>query len=267
MFNKTKITWAEKTWNVAVGCDQVTPECDHCYAMLDANRRFGSDRFPMYEGVLNKDPHNTGGPIKAKTGKHYQWSGRVNVNFNKIKEISKLPTNAVVFLNSMSDTFHAQIPDEFLIALFKAMNARPDVVFQVLTKRTARMARLTQKLGLEWTDNIWAGTTVGCKESLYRLDWLSKVPAKKRFVSAEPLLHEMDYRKWLADGTINWLIVGGESKSGWRPMSLNWVRTIRDDCKEFGVPFFFKQEAGYAPKKHPELDGVIHEEYPPMPWD
>lgn len=252
MANNTKISWTQKTLNVAVGCDKVSEECRGCYAALDACRRADNPRFPLYEGVITRQPN--------RWGKNHDWSGRVNHSFEKLAEIKRLPANSMCFLNSMTDSFHVELPDEFIVAMFEAMNARPDVTFQVLTKRAQRLAAMAPSL--TWTDNIWMGVTVGVNKSKWRLDCLRDVPAKVRWVSAEPLLEAVDFAPWLADGTLNWVVVGGESKSGWRTMEADWVRSIRDACQGHGVPFFFKQWAGFAPEKHPLLDGQLWEQWP-----
>jgi len=251
--NNTKIAWTEKTLNVAVGCDRVgaDTECEHCYAAQDACRRADKPRFPLYEGVIKRP---------GAKGRAFDWSGKVNIDWNKLKDISRLPSGCKVFINSMSDTFHRKIPDDFIRALFHAMAKRPDVVFQILTKRSERAVELAPSL--TWTDNIWMGVTAGMKTSLNRLDDLRKIPAKIRFVSAEPLLEEIDLTPWLADGTLSQVLVAGESKSGFRPMDDAWVRKIRDACILYNVPFLFKQRAGFKPEKLPELDGQVWEQYP-----
>lgn len=254
--NTTTITWTQKTLNVAVGCSRVgkDTECEHCYAARDACRRADKPEHPLYKGVI-KQP----GP----GGRKYDWSGRVNYSWDKLLEIGRIRKGSKVFINSMSDTFHDKIADEFIKALFVAMAKRPDVVFQILTKRSKRLAQLAPSLTL--ADNIWIGVTAGMTKSLDRLDDLRRVPAKVRFVSAEPLLENIDLLPWLEDGTLSQVVVGGESKSGFRPMEDKWVREIRDVCVYHGVAFFFKQRAGLKPEKHPELDGVIWEQYPDVP--
>lgn len=253
MANDTKISWTNKTLNPAVGCDKVSEECRNCYASLDACRRADNPTFPLYEGVVSRKQPNS-------WGKNHDWSGRVNYSMKKLDEIRKLPPGSMCFINSMSDSFHTGLPEEFIQKMFQAMNARPDVTFQVLTKRAQRLAEMANTLN--WTDNIWMGVTVGVDKSRWRLDCLRQVPAKIRWVSAEPLLEEVDYSPWLADGTLNWVVVGGESKSGWRPLKAEWVRAARDACISHNVPFFFKQWAGFAPIKHPQIDGRHWEQWP-----
>ncbi|HXP98016.1 MAG TPA: DUF5131 family protein [Telmatospirillum sp.] len=247
----TGITWTNQTVNVAVGCDKVSEECRHCYAALDACRRADNPIFPMYAGVISRAPN--------RWGERHDWSGLVNYSFDRLKLIDRLKPG-MCFVNSMSDSFHDRLPDEFIIEMFSRMAARPDVIFQVLTKRGHRLAKLAHRLN--WSPNIWQGVTVGVGKSTWRLDQLREVPAAVRFVSVEPLIEPLDLHPWLDDGTLNWVIVGGESKSGWRPMRDDWVRDIRDACVAAGVPFFFKQRAGFQPEKHPVLDGRRWEQWP-----
>jgi protein gp37 len=251
--NRTSIAWTTLTLNTAVGCSWRGPECDGCYAALDARRRADNPMFPMYEGVISEP---------GVAGRKFGWSGRVNYSNERISRIARLPKGSVVFVNSMSDTFHDAIPDEHVRLLFAAMNARPDVTFQILTKRSRRAAAMAKDLS--WTPNIWMGVTAGTRKMLSRLDDLREIPAAVRWLSAEPLLEGLDLRPWLEDGTLGWVVAGGESKSGFRPLDDDWVRAIRDACAANDVPFFFKQRAGYRPEKHPELDGLIHEERPSL---
>lgn len=271
--NTTKIAWTDKTLSIAVGCTRVgkNSECAHCYAATDATRRaFRKNKddptvlapLPLYDGVLIR--HS---PAKGD----YDWTGKVNVDLSRLEAIRHLPAGCMCFINSLSDTFHKQISDDQINAMFAAMAARPDVIFQVLTKRSHRALALAPSL--PWPENIWMGVTVGVKQSLHRLDDLRGMMAlgergpKVRFVSAEPLVEELDLEPWLADGTLTQVIVGGESKSGWRPLDDDWVRKIRDACKKDGrnIYLFFKQRAGQKPEKIPELDGRTWEEQPPFP--
>lgn len=252
MVNNSNISYTQNTLNVAVGCDKQGEDCRNCYACLDACRRADNPKFPLYESVITREPNIW--------GKNQDWTGRVNFSFDKLKEIDRIASGNICFLNTMSDSFHKELPEDFIRAMFASMNARQDVIFLVLTKRARRLAELAPSL--TWTPNIWIGVTVGVENSLWRLKYLRQVPARVRWVSAEPLLEPLDFSPWLEDGTLNWVVVGGESKSGWRPMEADWVRTIRDHCQRFQVPFFFKQEAGYAPAKHPMLDGRVWEEWP-----
>jgi len=264
--NSTSISWTDKTLTIAVGCTRVgkNSECDHCYAALDGTRRADWSKKPhsLYEGVLVRRNPDTG---------RADWTGRVNVDLGRLDAIKHLPAGSMCFINSLSDTYHKEITDDQIRAMFEAMAARPDVVFQVLTKRSERALALAPSL--PWPDNIWMGVTVGVKASLHRLDDLRGMMAlgergpKVRFVSAEPLVEELDLEPWLSDGTLTQVLVGGESKSGFRPMDDDWVRKIRDACKKDGrdTCLFFKQRAAMKPDKKPELDGRTWEEQPPLP--
>lgn len=230
----SQIEWTDLTWNPWVGCTEVGSggPCAHCYAIKIANR-FDHQH---YEGLTAKGPDNRIG-----------WTGRVNRApahvFDKPKR-EKQPS--VFFVNSMSDMFHHAVDDDWLIEAFEIMNSCPQHTFQVLTKRPARMASKTRDLGLRWGPNIWAGTSVG--EDKYAqpfVDSLMKVPAKLRFVSAEPLLEPLPS---LEIDKIDWLIVGGESgqERSVRPMDPEWVRDLLRRSRAAGTPFFFKQWGAFG---------------------
>ncbi|NQT35456.1 phage Gp37/Gp68 family protein, partial [bacterium] len=166
----------------------------------------------------------------------------------------------VVFVNSMSDLFHEQIPTEFIKSVFDVMNDTPQHIYQILTKRPQRMVEIADKLS--WSDNVWIGVSVETSRYYSRIDLLRQIPANTRFLSLEPLLGPM---KCLNLKGINWVIVGGESGPNARPMKEVWVRSIREQCLSTGVPFFFKQWGGTNKKaKGRELDGQIWDEMPNM---
>lgn len=222
------IEWTDSTWNPIVGCSRISAGCDHCYAIKMAHR-FGHEH---YTGLTEVNLNEA----------RVDWTGVLSTApphiFNKPLRV-KRPT--VFFVNSMSDMFHESASDADIIAAFKIMNACPQHTFQVLTKRPSRMAAKTQELGLIWSENIWAGTSI--EEDKYaksRVRELLKVPAKLRFVSAEPLL---DALPSLEIGKINWLIAGGESgqENTVRPMDPQWVRDLAKRSRAAGTPFFFKQ--------------------------
>jgi len=167
-------------------------------------------------------------------------------------------TPRLVFVNSMSDLFHARVPFSFIQEVFEVITATPQHTYQVLTKRTLRLARLATRL--PWPDNLWIGASLENDSVIYRADHLRRVPATIRFLSCEPLLGPL--RGLDLDG-IGWVIAGGESGPNYRPVHLEWVRDLRDMCGEFGVPFFFKQWGGRTPKALGRvLDGRNWDEMP-----
>ena len=213
---KTKISWTDETWNPTSGCSKVSAGCDLCYAETLSHR------------------------FKATT---LAWTGEnaaenVQLKQHRLREPYRLKVPCRVFVNSMSDIFHPQIPDDYITKVFDVMTDLPQHVFQILTKRPRRAAKWTGP----WTENIWQGTSVENRKTLHRIDSLRGCNAKIKFLSLEPLLEplgELDLEG------IDWVIVGGESGKGFRPMSHAWARDIRDQCVDKGVAFFFKQSAAY----------------------
>lgn len=243
MRRKTGIEWTEITWNPTTGCDRVSEGCDNCYALTMAKRlkAMGSERYQR-----DGDPR-TSGPGFALTvhpdalDQPYRWSG-----------------SRTVFVDSMSDLFHAKVPLSFVRAVFEVIADTPQHTYQVLTKRSARLPRLADKL--EWPKNLWLGVSVENAAHLDRVDHLRQVPAAVRFLSCEPLLGPLTGLQ-LAD--IGWVITGGESGPNARPLDPQWVRDIRDACIDAGVPFFHKQWGGRTPKAHGRLlDGLLWDEQP-----
>jgi protein gp37 len=226
------IEWTDLTWNPVVGCSKTAQgACDHCYAIPTAAmvlRCHGPEKAPQYATVLSADRKDWSGTI-SRAPAHI---------FSKPIMRDK-PTT--YFVNSMSDLFHENMPDEWLAAIFSIMNKAAHHNFQVLTKRPARAVKATERLGLNWTDNIWFGSSIG--ENKYAKPFvreLLKVPANVRFVSAEPLLEALPD---LDVSAIDWLIAGGESGRGpnIRATHPDWLRGLRDRCAAAGTPFFFKQ--------------------------
>jgi protein gp37 len=228
----TGIEWTEATWNPTTGCDRVSPGCDHCYALTLAAR------------------------LKAMGSHRYQRDGRprtsgpgfgVTMHWDKLREPAGWRKPRIVFVNSMSDLFHPQISDEFIAEVFETMRSTPQHTFQVLTKRPARMASLLSG-SISAAPNVWVGTSVEDQEwADTRIPKILATPATVRFLSCEPLLGPIDLSRYLG-GEIGWVIVGGESGGGARPMAPEWARAIRDACLGRGTPFFFKQWGGRTPK-------------------
>lgn len=250
---RTGIEWTETTWNPVTGCDRVSEGCDHCYALTMAARlkAMGSERYRR-----DGDPR-TSGPGFGVTLHH-----------DKIGEPLSWCRPRVVFVNSMSDLFHAEVPVDFIRDVFGTMEATPLHTYQVLTKRAGRMASVVgrwAKEGFQPPSNVWLGTSVENQRwADIRIPKLVETPAAVRFLSAEPLLGPVDLTSWLSGAAaFDWVIAGGESGAGARPMDAGWVRDLRDQCSDAGVAFFFKQWGGRTPKSGGrELDGRTWEEMP-----
>jgi protein gp37 len=228
MGDKSAIEWTDATWNPTTGCDQVSPGCDHCYALTLAKRLKAMGQ-PKYQ--RDGDPR-TSGPGFALT---------VHENALDIPRSWRAPRR--VFVNSMSDLFHPKVPEDFVARVFDVMADTPRHRYQLLTKRPKRAAALAGRL--PWPDNVWLGTSIELNDYVDRADQLRRVPAAVRFLSCEPLLGPLPS---LDLGGIDWVIVGGESGPGARPMDESWVLDLRDRCRAMKIPFFFKQWGGRTPK-------------------
>ncbi|MPZ49683.1 MAG: DUF5131 family protein [Dehalococcoidia bacterium] len=210
------IEWTEATWNPVTGCTQISPGCAHCYAKTFAERFRGVPGHPYEMGFdLTLRPDRLRQPLEWKKPK-------------------------VVFVNSMSDLFHEDVPDEYIIKVFEVMQAAHWHTFQVLTKRPERLRQLVPRLN--FPPNVWIGVSVENKRWTTRIDELRGIPAAVRFLSCEPLLGSLGDLD--LDG-IHWVIVGGESGHRARPMNPDWARDIRDQCQAAHIAFFFKQWGAY----------------------
>ena len=242
MANNSSIEWTEATWNPTTGCDRISAGCDNCYA-LTLSKRLKAMGNAKYQ--LDGDPR-TSGP---------GFGLALHPDAVNLPRTWRDPR--VIFVNSMSDLFHARVPDEFIREVFEVMAETPRHTYQVLTKRPKRLARLADSL--VWPDNIWMGVSVENQATEWRLDELRNVPAAVRFVSAEPLLERI--RPNLAG--MDWVIVGGESGPKHRKIDPDWVRALRDQCLVDQVSFFFKQWGGTRPKAGGRtLDGLTWDQMP-----
>ncbi|SRR6266568_2537083 len=251
MTSKTSIEWTSTynadgsvtpgaTLNTITGCQEVSPGCDHCYARVFSERFRGVPGHPFEHGFdLTFHPERLGLPEHWKKPKR-------------------------IFVNSMSDLFHKDVPDSHIIDLFKVMAKVDRHVYQILTKRPSRLVNaglyklIEQAIG-KWPEHIWLGVSVESQEYAWRIATLKRVPAPIRFISAEPLLGPLDLN---LDG-VSWLIAGAESGHGARSMDLDWVRSLRDQCQLQQVAFFFKQDARNGKKiPLPALDGKVWNEFP-----
>jgi protein gp37 len=237
MPDNSRIEWTEATWNPVTGCSKVSPGCAHCYAETFAERWRGTPGHPYEQGFDLR-----------------LWPSRLEVPLRW-----KRPR--VVFVNSMSDLFHEDIPDEYISEIFDVMARADWHVFQILTKREERLQELAPRL--PWPENVWMGVTIENRRFVHRADVLREVPATVRFISAEPLLGALED---LDLTNIDWLIAGGESGARHRPVRAQWLRELRDRCEQEGVAYFFKQWGGRTSKAGGRaLDGRTWDEMPARP--
>jgi protein gp37 len=249
MGDRSGIEWTDATWNAVTGCTEVSPGCDHCYARTLAHGKLNDvygKRLPVVD-----TPENRADTFAVRT-----WPERVN-------QPSRWRTARMIFVNSMSDFFHADIPEHFSYAMLKEMLEVDRHTYQVLTKRPGRALRFyrhnARHLPNGFPPHIWIGASVENQDNAFRVDQLRQVPAAVRFLSCEPLLGPLT----LDLTGIHWLIAGGESGPGHRPMQADWVRSLRDQCQEQGVAFHFKQWGGRTPKAGGrELDSRTWDEWP-----
>ncbi len=215
MAQRSAIEWTESTWNPVTGCAKVSPGCKHCYAERLAERLMAMGQENYRNGFqLTLQPQMLELPLRWKKPQ-------------------------TIFVNSMSDLFHPDVPFEYIQQVFAVMRRAGWHRFQVLTKRSKRLAELSSSI--DWPDNVWMGVSVETEKYCFRIDQVRAVPAKIRFLSLEPLLGPLPNLN--LDG-IHWVIVGGESGPGARHMREEWILDIRDQCSRAGVPFFFKQWGG-----------------------
>jgi protein gp37 len=243
MADGSSIEWTEATWNPTTGCDRVSPGCDHCYALTMARRlkAMGAEKY-----------QNDGDPRTSGPG--------FGVTIHR--DVLRLPYRwrqpRVVFVNSMSDLFHARVPLDFVREVFDVMRDTPQHTYQVLTKRSTRLRRVADRL--DWPANVWMGVSVENVDHLPRVDDLRVTDAAVKFLSAEPLLGPLT---GLNLAGIDWVITGGESGHHARSCDPDWVRDIRDACAATGTAFFHKQWGGRTPKSGGrELDGRTWDQMP-----
>lgn len=235
MADRSPIEWTDATWNPVTGCTQVSPGCDHCYALTFAER---------FRGV---------------SGNYFETGFDLTLRPAKLDLPLRWRRPRRIFVNSMSDLFHEEIPEDYIRRVFEVMVEADWHIFQILTKRPKRMAELAPRL--PWPPHIWAGTSVELDRYTWRSNfYLRQVPSAVRFVSAEPLLGplpslELDH--------LHWVITGGESGPGHRPCRVEWVRELRDRCVAAGVAFFHKQWGGRTARSGGRvLDGRTWDELP-----
>ena len=234
MPGKTKIEWTESSWNPITGCSPISPGCAHCYAARFAKR------------------------LQAMGNPRYQNAFKVTIHEDLIEAPLSWKKPQMIFVNSMSDLFREDIPTEIIKRIFDTMNRASAHTFQVLTKRAERLIELAPEL--QWSNNIWMGVSIENKDMIYRSTVLKQTGAYMIFISAEPLLSSLEGLD--LDG-IDWLIVGGESGPGCRPMKEEWVVNLKEMCEASNTAFFFKQWGGTNKKKAGSLlNGKAYKNYP-----
>lgn len=222
---ETQIEWTDATWNPVAGCTVVSAGCTHCYAMEMA-RRLEAMRVSKYEGLTRK------------SGGRTVWKGIVREDPDSLTIPLRWRKPRKIFVNSMSDLFHEQVSDAFILEVWQVMRDTPHHHYQILTKRPERMARVVSELIDDVLPNVWLGTSVEDSEVVHRIEHLRAVPAAIRFISFEPLIGPVGDVD-LTD--IHWAIVGGESGRNARPIREEWIDEIHDQCALFETAFFFKQ--------------------------
>ena len=234
MANRSSIEWTDSTWNPVTGCTKVSPGCKHCYAERMARR------------------------LKAMGHPNYVNGFKPTIHEHVLEQPLRWKKPQMIFVNSMSDLFHEDVPSDFIQKIFDVMRQAHWHTFQILTKRSQRLLEMSQRL--EWPVNVWMGVSVENDDYVFRIDHLRQTGAHVKFLSLEPLLGplpDLDLRG------IDWVIAGGESGPGARPMKEEWVIEIRDQCQASNVPFFFKQWGGVRKKRNGRiLQGRTWDEFP-----
>jgi len=234
MAGVSDIEWTDFTWNPVTGCTKISQGCKHCYAerMAKRLRAMGVDRYrDGFKPTLHPDLLDE--PLR--------WRGSKRV-----------------FVNSMSDLFHKEVPLEFIQQVFRSIAAAPSHMFQVLTKRSGRVLQIAGRL--DWPSNLWMGVSVEHMRTVERIEHLRQVPAAIKFLSCEPLIGPLENLDLTG---IHWMIVGGESGPHSRPMDPSWVQSLLAQCRSEGVPFFFKQWGGVRKKATGRvLNGQTYDEFP-----
>jgi protein gp37 len=234
MATNSDIEWTEMTWNPVTGCTKVSQGCKFCYAERMAKR------------------------LKAMGVQRYEHGFAVTLHEDLIEEPLKWIKQRTIFVNSMSDLFHENVPLEFIARVFDTMRRCPQHTFQILTKRSKRLREVADHL--PWPRNVWMGVSVENVDVVSRVTDLQAVPAHIRFLSCEPLIGPLDH---LPLAGIHWVIVGGESGPGARPMRSEWVQSILQQCEEHNVAFFFKQWGGVRKKRTGRLlNNRTYDNYP-----
>jgi protein gp37 len=256
MGTNSKIEWTDATWNPIIGCSPISAGCEHCYARGMARRLSGSLHWKI------SDPYK----IVEK------WDGTIHLCEDRLDEPKRWKKPRRIFVCSMGDLFHNSVNIEHIKRVFDTIRECPQHTFILLTKRADNMYRILSEIAPKPLPNVWCGATVENQDMAdQRIHWLKRTPAAVQFVSCEPLLKHISLDSvWGGDGYysnalgfLDWVICGGETGPGARPMNIDWARSLRDICRANKVPFFFKKVGGSGPdKKSNLLDGVANEEFP-----
>lgn len=233
------------TWNPVAGCAVLSPGCTNCYAMRMAGRlqAMGMEK---YQGLTRK------------TGGRHKWTGKIRLDHESLQAPLRVKKPSLIFVNSMSDLFHDDVPISYIKQVFRIIAATPHHTYQVLTKRAERLEAVGQQLN--WPENLWMGVSVESAEYKFRISHLENSGARVKFLSLEPLLGPLGN---LRLRKIDWVIVGGESGPGARPIDKSWIVNIRDQCEKKRVAFHFKQWGGVNKKKTGRiLEGRTHDDSP-----
>jgi len=232
--SRSKIEWTEATWNPVTGCTKISQGCKNCYAERMAKR------------------------LHAMAVDRYRNGFAVTLQEDLVDLPRRWTKPRIVFVNSMSDLFHEAVPFDFIRRVFETMTSCPRHTFQVLTKRSRRLLELSSRL--PWPENLWMGVSVENRNAVHRMRDLRQVPARVRFLSCEPLIGPTGR---IPLRGIHWVIVGGESGPGARPMKSGWAQSILEQCNRRGIPFFFKQWGGVRKKRNGRhLNGRTYDELP-----
>lgn len=234
--SKSRIEWTESTWNPITGCTKISSGCRFCYAEIMARR------------------------LQAMGQPKYADGFKLTIHPDTLDEPYTWKKPRVVFVNSMSDIFHKDVPIEFIQKIFKVINDNPQHVFQVLTKRADVLYKYDSEGLLNWSDNLWMGVTVESSKVTKRIDFLRRTGAHVKFLSCEPLISAIPNMNLSG---IDWVITGGESGRTPRPIDKEWVLDIKQQCDNLGVAFYFKQWGGTNKKKSGRMiDGVTYDAMP-----
>ena len=248
---ETQIEWTDATWNPVAGCSLASSGCKNCYAMNMA-RRLEAMGVDKYKGLTNK------------RNKNVTWNGTIRLDYNSLEIPYRWKKPKKIFVNSMSDLFHEDVPDEFIFEVWKVMEETPHHNYQILTKRPERMKQFVTKQVKTVLPNVWLGTSVESKDVNKRINYLRKTPAAIRFISFEPLIDSVGKIN-LKD--IHWAIVGGESGSKARPIKEEWIDQIHEQCEIYKTAFFFKQWGSWGKDNQKRSKKANGREYKGRTWD
>lgn len=259
MATKSRIQWTNHTWNIVTGCQKVSPGCENCYAITMSKR---------LQAMAVADRSNKGALKYLGTVDGNDWSGKVFCHPEVLEEPLRWKKPSMIFVCSMADLFHHDVPAAFILKMLDVMASRPQHTFQILTKRPERAVALVRLAREEWQghlkrqdlfpDNVWFGVTCENQKLLdKRLPILMQIPAKVRWLSVEPMLGPIRLPE---NCGVDWIVVGGESGPNARPMNPAWARSLRDQCRNQAIPYFFKQFGEWVDEFHPAQDRSKQEE-------